>query len=407
MARASARGVRVDHDLRAKTAFLIQEDIRQAEEWVNELVGFPLNVKSPKQLHKLFYNDFGFRPILDRKTHRPTLDAEALEKIGKIDILVRPLCDGIAHIRSLYNSLSVCLQPLDSDGRFRSQYSIPGTETYRFTSSTDPFGYGGNGQNITSGTGDENKGWPLPNLRKNLLPDPGYIIGEFDLPQADARVVAWEAEDEDLIALFLDPSRHLHLENAELIFGKRPQSKKEINYYYAKQGVHLTNYGGTPQVLAMTLGITVHEADKFQQRWFSAHPKIKQWHNRIFIQLQTKRYVENRFGYRRFYFDRMEGLLKEALAWIPQSTVAVCTNLGIIACHNDLQLQNWGVHLLLQVHDSSVYQWPILATRSVVSRTLDLSTITVPYSFPLVLRPEVKVSTKSWGDCEDYKPSGT
>jgi len=100
----------------------------------------------------------------------------------------------------------------------------------------------------------------------------------------------------------------------------------------------------------------------------------------------------------------MEGLLKEALAWIPQSTVAVCTNLGLLACTADRRLREWGVQLLLQVHDSALYQWPVLATRSVVPRMLELSSITVPYAKPLVLTPELKISTKSWGDCEDYKP---
>ncbi len=45
-----------------------------------------------------------------------------------------------------------------------------------------------------------------------------------------------EAEDEELIKLFEDPSRHLHIENAEILFGRRIDKKKEpLLYDYAKQ----------------------------------------------------------------------------------------------------------------------------------------------------------------------------
>ena len=39
---------------------------------------------------------------------------------------------------------------------------------------------------------------PLPNIRKIFIPDPVYILIDSDLAGADAQVVAWEADDEDL-----------------------------------------------------------------------------------------------------------------------------------------------------------------------------------------------------------------
>lgn len=402
MARASHRGVKLNHKLRSQMAFHLHNDIAIAETWLNNILGEEFNCNSNPQMSRLFYNELKLPKILHRKTRKPTLNAEALDTIAQRNILLRPLCQGINHIRSLKNCLSVCLQQTDTDGRLRCQYSIPGTETFRFNSSADPFGFGGNLQNITTGNRAD-KHFPLPNIRRTVIPDEGYEIGEFDLPQADARVVAWEAGDDDLIQLFADPSRHLHMENAAAIFGRRPQSKDDREYYYAKQGVHLTNYGGSPQVLAMTLGITVHAAEQFQKKWFGAHPKIKIWQENVNMQLITKRYVENKYGYRRFYFDRIEGLLKEALAWIPQSTVAVATNLGILRVDADSTLRSLGVQLLLQVHDSAVFQWPIRNRNAVLPRILEKMTVTVPYPTPLVFQGGAKVSTVSWGDVEDLK----
>ena len=42
----------------------------------------------------------------------------------------------------------------------------------------------------------------LPNVRKLFITDPGYVMYEADLKGADAQVVAWEAEDDDLKAAF-------------------------------------------------------------------------------------------------------------------------------------------------------------------------------------------------------------
>lgn len=400
VARSSARGVRVDHDYKNKLMFMLHNDIYQNQLWIEQVLGHPLNVRSTPQMRKLFYDELKQEKILDRKTKSPSLGGDILEIYGKRDVLLYPLVSAINHQRSLANALSVCNTPLDADGRFRCQYTIPGTETYRFASSADPFGFGTNGQNITSGERAEEY-WPLPNLRKMFVPDPGFCLGEFDLPQADARVVAWESEDKSLIDHFLDPNApNLHYVNGEIIFGQAPK-KGTLNYYLAKQGVHLTHYGGTPQVLARTLGITVNEADRFQKRYFSVRTGIPKWHRRIELQLATKRYVENAFGYRRFYFDRIDNLLKEALAWIPQSTVAIATNLGILNITDDEELRKAGVEFLLQVHDSSVFQWPAYLTNWVKPRLHKHLTITVPYSFPLVFQAGIKISDKSWGDCEE------
>lgn len=404
MARASARGVKVDLDLRRKMVFVLHEDLREAEAWINAVLGRDFNSRSPKQMATLFYEEMGQAKILNRKTGKPTLNEEALRTIEKRDIILRPLCQAILRVRSLSNSLAVCMQQLGPGNRFHCQFTIPGTETFRFASSSDPFGFGSNGQNISSGQ-EENNEFPLPNLRKLFIPDQGFILGEFDLPQADARVVAWEAEDEDLIALFEDPSRDLHNENCEIIFGSRPRDSSDPRRYQAKQGVHLTNYGGNAKVLAAALGITVAEAERFQSRWFSAHPNIPRWHNKINMQLATKRYVENVFGYRRFYFDRIDGILKEALAWIPQSTVAIATNLGIIAATSNEKLRKLNLQLLLQCHDSSIFQWPKLFTPVVLPELTKLLTIEVPYAKPLIFQAGVKISDISWGHCATIKDS--
>ncbi len=230
----------------------------------------------------------------------------------------------------------------------------------------------------------------LPNVRKLFLPDEGYIIFDADLQGADAYVVAWDSGDEPLKTIFRE-GRRLHAENAKVIFG----SEEEPYYSLAKRGVHATNYGCKERTLAVSLGITIAEAQEFQAAWFAAHPAIKAWHERIQRELHTTHSVRNAFGYRRYYFDRLDSILPEALAWIPQSTVACITNRGLVRLDKELP----GFELLMQVHDSIVGQFPVTAGLNALEAIRECMRIPVPYPDPLTIPVKIKTSDRSWGAC--------
>lgn len=234
----------------------------------------------------------------------------------------------------------------------------------------------------------------LPNIRKLFIPDPDHYIIDCDLAQADAHVVAWEANDDELKAIFKDPTADLHDENAKTIFGQVNKDTRPK----AKAGVHATNYGASAFTLARALGITVKEAEFFQRRWFAAHPGIKEWHRRVENDLLTTRSVRNAFGYWRYYFDRIDAILPQALAWIPQSTVAIVIDKGIVNVDENLGDR---VQTLLQVHDSGVFQFRKYLYPNILPSIRDELLITVPYEDPLVIPIGCSISDKSWGDVED------
>lgn len=145
-------GVRIDQRRRSDVAAELMIAISDREALINQVVGFPLNVGSPKQMKEFFYDELGFDPIIHRKTKKPTLDDDALTKLGKKNPILAPLVELIAEKRSLGVFLSTfCLMPLDSDGRMRTSYNVAGTETFRFNSGENAFGNGGNLQNIPKG----------------------------------------------------------------------------------------------------------------------------------------------------------------------------------------------------------------------------------------------------------------
>ena len=232
----------------------------------------------------------------------------------------------------------------------------------------------------------------LPNIRKLFIPDPDHIIFDCDLKQADAQVVAWEADDDELKAIFRDPGADLHAENAKTIFGYSDKKKRQL----AKTGVHATNYGASARAVAIALGITIREAELFQLAWFKAHPGIRDWHRRVENDLAVSRSVRNTFGYWRYYFDRIEGILPQALAWIPQSTVALVIDHGLVNLDENVP----EVDLLLQVHDSLVFQIHKKHVPSILPKVRDNLLITVPYNDPLIIPVDCAMSEKSWGDVE-------
>ena len=413
------RGFRIDLAERERFSKQLAAELAEREQWINAVLGHSLNVRSPKQMHSLFYDDFQQKVILRRGTKNPTLDDDALAKIWLREPLLRPLIRRIREIRSIGVFKSTFVDAtLDTDQRMRCSYNIAGTETFRFNSSENAFGTGTNLQNIPKGGAFDEKdadSLVLPNVRTLFIPDPGFVTFDADLDRADLQVVVWESDDDELKQM-LRTGVDLHIFNGcqlfdlpippldELVEG-HPNYREHKKRFakprqFAKTWVHGTNYGGSSATMATHVGISTHQSDLYQKRWFSLHPGIKAWHERTMQSLMTTRSVKNKFGYRRFYFDRIETVLPEALAWVPQSTVALVINKGIQRLHVSQVAQDINIQVLLQVHDSAAGQFPkehLQVAPQVIKEQLS---VTIPYDDPLTIPVGVKISDKSWGACE-------
>lgn len=254
----------------------------------------------------------------------------------------------------------------------------------------------------------------LPPIRKLMLPDKGHVMIDVDMSGADAQVVAWEANDKELMHAFQTGVK-IHVKNYEDFWGKKfiPEIHKvkiEAGRLYTpydemKRAVHATNYYASARTVAATLQWKVSEAENFQRRWLKElHPGIEQWHRRVLQDVQLRRTVTNKFGYRIVYFSRPSEVLPEALAWIPQSTVAINAARAAINLTRGLP---W-VTILAQVHDSLLLQIPFRRWNSLSLRAIrDHITICTPYKpEPLYIPWSIKASTKSWGDVKSVKWSG-
>lgn len=370
----------------------IEEALQERKIVICDAAGYAVNPTSPTQVSKLLYDAWGCRKPARRGKVAGGTGDEELKQVAAWHPERADVLTAILEHRSLASMRSNFVRAkLDPDGRLRSSFMATGAETFRLTSSKNNFGRGTNLLNI-SGSGTTHSGNKVPNFRTAIVPPPGYTYFDCDLPRADLQIVVWEAGDIDLkqkLAEGLD----IHYENAKDVFGTSEPTK--VQREKAKKFVHLTNYGGKARTCAIGVGVTVHEADMAQRRWFAAHPGIEHWHKRVEAAL-LRRVVTNIFGYKMTFFDRVEGLLPEALAWIPQSTIAIYASL----LHMKFE-QISGVTVQMQCYDSLAGIYPT-QHEGIILPVMDRERkIVIPYDDPLIIPLGLKTSTKSWGDCEE------
>lgn len=390
------KGIRYDTSKQGMLAMQLQDEIAVREDWLTRILGHPINIRSPKQMATLFYTDLGQAPVRNRKTGSVSCDDEALSKVASREPILIPIIKKIQELRSLGVFLSTFIKaPTDPDGRMRCTYNICGTETYRFSSRKNAFGRGLNLQNIPKGD-EDGEDVQLPNVKSLFIPDPGKTFFDIDLDSADLRIVVAESGEADMQQM-LDEGHKVYVEVMKEFYNDPTLTKASKQYRTFKGLCHGTHYLGTSKGIAQNLGLGIHEVDKIQKWYFQRFPKIKLWQNDFKDQVIKRRYVENIFGYRCYIWERIAGnVFNEAIAWVPQSTVACIINRGYVALCRDYP----EIDVLLQVHDSLAGQFPTHLGDWAKSKIAKSCEVELPYETKTIIPVDVHTSLESWGGCE-------
>lgn len=398
--RTMNKGIRPNLALKAKFAERLMgaSSLRQAK--IEGLVGRQINISSNKQMCEFFYEELNQKKNWKRppKPGAPmtlTCDDEALEKIHDGEPVLRPLIKIIRGLRSIGVFLNTfVLMRLDVDGRIRCSFNIAGTITYRFSSTKNAFGSGTNLQNVPSGDDDEEL--DLPNVRELFCPDNGKTAFDIDLDSADLQIVTYESNCQ-WMKQTLGAGKKPYVEIGKEYLRDPTFSKHHKQYKTFKALCHGSNYRGTPPGLASRIGLLVHEVERIQKWYFGLCPEIKTWQEEIERQVTGRGFVENVFGYRCYFWDRVtETTFNEAVAWKPQSTVGGIINRAYLNTYNNLP----EVDILLQVHDSLFGQYD--SWRGGDAQRAIIEQFRIPLHYPegtLTIGVGLKTSNTSWGDC--------
>jgi DNA polymerase-1 len=339
------RGIRIDVQGMKLAHASVESALSDLTSQFHSICGKDINPNSPAQLKKYFYGDLNLKPYKNRKTGGDSINVDALKRIARKGYKEAAL---LLEIRKLSKLKGTYLEiQLDEDNRLRCSYNPVGTGSGRLSSSQTIFGTGANLQNIPY------------DIRNFMLFDEGYIGYNIDLSQAENRIVAFVGPVPEMMRAF-NEGLDVHRLTAGLVYSKPPQEVTAEERQWGKRANHGLNYDLGYRAFALYYEIDEGSAKFIVDRYHQAYPGVRQsYHIQIKQMLSENRTVTNCLGRRRVYLDRWgDELFKTAYSFIPQSTVAdIINERGLSYIYNNQDLFP-SVELLLQIHDSIVFQIP-------------------------------------------------
>lgn len=406
------RGVLIDVNRKAQLIKKLEERERLYEHRVQRIVGAfwrdDFNPRSDVQLKELLYEVMMVKAEHKwdsaTKKRKISVDKTCLENILKSGAFYpKPIIKHVLLVRDIRKKIGTLKTGIDEDQRMRIGYNVSGTETGRWSSNENCFGTGTNGQNIT----DE--------LREVFIADDGWKFAYIDGEQAESRVVAYISGDPGYIAAC--EGGDLHTDVARMVWPQldwsnedEAHNKKVAEQQYwghwsyrdmAKRLGHGTNYMGSAYQMAKHINVDKKIVEDFQDLYLrQAFPGIAAWHQRTATLLQTRGYLDTPMGRRRYFFGRLDddSTLKEAIAYVPQSTIGEWLNLGLYKIWEELDLGTNEIQCLMQIHDAVLIQYPDISIehqRKILDKTCRLMEFPIKTEFGDCLIP-VNVEGIGW-----------
>jgi DNA polymerase-1 len=366
-------------------------------------VGRDINYNSSKQVKELLYDQMRLKPIdRDHGTNEDVISRLLKDKVK--DESIRDVLQNILAYRRVNKTLSTYLYAMpDFDGRMRTQVRIVGTETGRSSDSvldapTRPVKVGFAFKTLTK-HGDIGQ-----DVRGILTTDPGYVIVNIDLSQAEGRIVALLCNDIRLLEAYDKIDIHRRTAALALFTGQLNLSyefdeiadilgKDSPERFIGKKTRHAGNYfmqwkEFMKQVISdcrrfnIQFTISAFSAKQILERFHAASPSIVEvFHRQVKDEIDTTRALINPFGRLRRFFDRPgPQLYKEAFAFIPQSTVKDRLTQSALA----IRAKKYPIKLVNEAHDSLTFLMPIgeyqdicREVKPVMEEPIDFSTCSI------------------------------
>ena len=401
------------HDVQSRQARLRSIIEKYCAAYEHESVFGP-KAESPTKLIHLLYTHLKLPPQFKydkkKKERKLSSEREALENLQNYWI-VAPFISAILKFRDLDGEKDVLSAKLDADGRMRASTNIVGAETGRFSQSENAFGTGRSLHNIEA------------TLRRVYTSDPGKKLGNFDLEQAESRLVGFLAFICSGRSTYLNACEagDLHTFVARMVWPGLPWTgdiklDKAIaskpfyrTFTYrdlAKRGGHATNYLTTPRTMAKALNVEEKICRAFQEAYFEAFPEIPTWHRSVATKLQTQGYLDTPLGRRRYFFGRRfdDATLREAVAHVPQSTISDIAKLGLYRVWQRSAQLN--CEILHENHDNIIIQYPEHLEPIIVPQVLELMKTPITHAGrTLIIPPAAKVGW-IWAEEDDLIQAG-
>ncbi len=380
-------GMALDTDVLAAISTQLAQRTRELETRIYSLAGEEFTISSPKQLRHILFEKLGLPPDKTRKTKTGySTDADVLAGLGEFEIVADILeYREVTKLKSTYvDALPRLVDP--TTRRLHTSFNQAVTATGRLSSS-DP-----NLQNIPIRT---DLGMTI---RRAFVPGPrGWLLLSGDFSQIELRILAHITQDENLISIFLR-DEDLHRAAAAEIFGVDPHSVTPQQRSFAKMVNFGIPYGISDFRLAREMGITVDEAHRYVQRYFSRFPKVQAYVKEIPQRARETGYVETLLGRRRYLPElrarqpHIRSAAERMAVNTPmQGSAADIMKLAMLNLYRELGRRGLAAKIILQVHDELLLELPpeeLDPTAELLGRSLSTAyELTVPLKVDLKSGP--------------------
>ena len=337
-------GIRVEADALKQYGDQLAGKIAELEKEIYEEAGETFNIKSPKQLGVVLFENMKLPGGRKTKTGYSTA-ADVLEKLAPEHPVVAKILEYRQYTKLKSTYADGLANYIQDDGRIHGKFNQTITATGRI-SSTEP-----NLQNIPVRM-------ELGRLiRKVFIPEEGYRFVDADYSQIELRVLAHCSGDEHLIQAYKEQS-DIHRITASQVFHipfdevtpQQRRNAKAVNFGIV--------YGISSFGLSQDLSITRKEAAKYIDDYFATYPGIKTFLDHAVTHAKEEGYVVTLFGRRRpvpelSSSNFMQRSFGERVAMNSpiQGAAADIIKIAMIRVNQRLKDQKMKSRLVLQVHD--------------------------------------------------------
>ena len=443
---ATLQGMRLDMQKLQVSQHKYDVKFAQYGRLLNTVVGFPLNVRSPKQVSHYLYDTC----YLPKPSKDFTKEINLLKLYLKCSLPSIRLMLATREQGKLGSSIKFGLWKGD---RVTNSNKITGTDTFRIASTAllkfkSSFnGFGTNSQN-----------WSKKN-RINVIPDAGKTLIQVDQSGAEAKVVAYLCIPGFYRELFLNgikphvfmamhlfssvfasmmglPNINEYLQAKPAALAKLPRWKelesyikasddnanpRERYYFIGKTIIHASSYNMKAPTFQLqtllksegTLVLTLQECKHFLGMFHSLFPEIHRWHDETVDEAKKNgRILRNLFGYPRQFGGSLDDqTFKKMYAFKPQSTVGCITNIALT--HVQQRIENGealfkGVDVLQNGHDSGLFQCPTsqaLDVAAAIKKEFEQRLVS-PRGEVFYMGADAQIGMNWGGFSEDRNPEG-
>ncbi|MDO8557117.1 MAG: DNA polymerase [Candidatus Jorgensenbacteria bacterium] len=395
LAQMELWGIGVNKEKLKKLHGEVKKETSALEKKIYAQAKTTFNINSPAQIAQVLSEKLGIKELAKRKTSSGQLKTgrDVLEEIAD----AHPIIPLILSYRENFKILSSFIEPLQSligeDGRIHTTYLQTGTATGRLSSEKP------NLQNIPQESQWSEK------LRSAFEAKRGWSLLSFDYAQMELRLLAHVSGDEEFKKAFRG-NYDVHTETASRIFNVPSEKVTKAMRRIGKTLNFGVIYGMGARSFAKTSGVTLEEAKKAIEKYYSDFPDIKRWQEKTLAEVKEKGYAENIHGRKR-WFDlqhSQRGEYERAAVNMPiQSFEADIIKIAMINSETVLEekgLFREHVRLLLSTHDELLFEVEDDKVKSVVPLIARVMESAAKISVPL--RVEAKIG-KNWGSMKVFE----